>query len=73
MRLKSSAALAALMRDRGYSHRRLAEAIDCHPSFIDHLTAGRKSTVAAGRADAMVRTLRCTVDTLFDAPEKSHE
>lgn len=66
MRLKSPDRLASIMQDRGLSHRRLAEALGRHHSFVDHLTAGRRSYCSPDAADAIVRTLNCTTADLFE-------
>lgn len=47
------------------SGRRLARAIDVHPSFIDHLLAGRVKSCKPVTAQRIVEALDVPLDILF--------
>lgn len=47
------------------SGRRLARSIDVHPSFIDHLLAGRRKTCQPKTAGRIAEALGVPLDVLF--------
>lgn len=51
---------------RKISQRELAERVGVHPSFINHLTAGRSSTCKPEVADHIAEVLGVDVTVLFD-------
>ena len=51
---------------RKISQRELAERVGVHPSFINHLTAGRSTTCTPLIADRIAEVLDVDVSVLFD-------
>src|SRR3546814_830253 len=51
--------------DKKMSGRRLARAIDKHPSFIDHLIAGRSTTCKPVTAQRIAEALEVPLEILF--------
>lgn len=79
MKLKSKDVLRAFVGDRAkdpskkMSGRRLAKFADVHPSFIDHLLAGRRSSCEPRTAELISEALGVPLEVLFDpvAPSAS--
>lgn len=57
MQLRDGAALKKAMEEQGMSYRRLARYAGCSPSFIAHLTHGRKTTCTPRLAQRIVQGL----------------
>ncbi len=57
MKLRDGSGLKAEMEKQGMSYRRLARYAGCSPSFISHLTAGRKTTCTPKLAKRIVEGL----------------
>lgn len=55
-----------LVSKRKISQRELAERVGVHPSFINHLTAGRSTTCKPEVADRIAEVLEVDVSVLFD-------
>lgn len=53
------------MKDRKYSHERLARYAGCSRGFISHLTSGRKSSCSAELAARIAEALNLPTDVLF--------
>lgn len=51
---------------RKISQRELADRVGVHPSFINHLTAGRSTTCTPAVADRIAEVLAVDVTVLFD-------
>lgn len=79
MRLKSQAVLRAFVGDprkdptKKMSGRRLARYVGVHPSFIDHLLAGRRSSCEPRTGELIAEALGVPLTVLFDpiAPSAS--
>lgn len=70
MRLKSAELLRAFVGPEPHkkmSARRLALNVQCHPSFIDHLLAGRRSSCTPKVARRISEALEVPVEALFVA------
>lgn len=68
MKLKSAELLRAFVgpeESKKTSGRRLARAIGCHPSFIDHLLHSRRSTCTPIIAQRIAEVLEVPVEVLF--------
>lgn len=65
MRLTSAETLRVLMKDRNYSHQRLARYAGCSKSFISHLTSGRKASCSSELADRIAEALNLPTEVLF--------
>lgn len=68
MKLASAELLRAFVgpeENKKTSGRRLARAAGCHPSFIDHLLAGRKSSCTPVMAQRIAEVLEVPVEVLF--------
>lgn len=57
---------ARQVASRKISQRELAERVGVHPSFINHLTAGRSTTCTPAAADRIAEVLDVDVSVLFD-------
>lgn len=57
---------ARQVNPRKISQRELAERVGVHPSFINHLTAGRSTTCKPEVADHIAEVLGVDVSVLFD-------
>lgn len=72
MRLKSRQVLRAFVGDprkdptKKMSGRRLAKYAEVHPSFIDHLLAGRRSSCEPRTAELIAEALDVPLTVLFD-------
>ena len=55
-----------LVDPRKIPQRELAERVGVHPSFINHLTAGRSTTCTPAVADRIAEVLNTPVSILFD-------
>lgn len=69
MRLRSVELLRAVVGpepEKKMSARQLARAVDVHPSFINHLTAGRSSSCSPKVADRIADALGVPTEFLFD-------
>lgn len=55
-----------LVSKRKISQRELAERVGVHPSFINHLTAGRSTTCKPEVAERIAEVLDVDVSVLFD-------
>jgi hypothetical protein len=72
MRLKSPELLRAFVGDplkdasKRMSGRQLAKYVDVHPSFIDHLLAGRRTSCEPGTAERIAEVLGVPLNVLFD-------
>ncbi|WP_229705409.1 helix-turn-helix domain-containing protein [Williamsia phyllosphaerae] len=55
------------------SGRQLARFVDVHPSFINHLTAGRSSSCTPKVADRIASALGVPTDVLFEERLTSSE
>lgn len=78
MRLISAERLRSFVGPEGskkMSGRRLARAIGKHPSFIDHLLAGRSSTCRPVTAQRIAEALEVPLEILFvpTAPSVAQE
>lgn len=73
MKLRSKDTLRALMEQCGVSHRNLARYVECHHSFISHLTSGRRSTCEPQTARRIAEFLQVQQSTLFDAEVPSNK
>lgn len=51
--------------DKKMSGRRLARIVDVHPSFIDHLLTGRRSSAKPLTAQRIAEALEVPLDILF--------
>lgn len=60
-----------LVDSRKISQRELAERVGVHPSFINHLTAGRSTTCTPDVADRIAEVLNTPVSILFVEKEPS--
>lgn len=70
MRLKNRDLLRAVVGDapeKTMSGRRLARYVDVHPSFIDHLMSGRRSSCKPLTAERIAEALGLPLAVLFDA------
>jgi plasmid maintenance system antidote protein VapI len=68
MKLASAEVLRAFVgpeENKKTSGRKLARAAGCHPSFIDHLLAGRKSSCTPVMAARISEVLGVPVEVLF--------
>lgn len=68
MRLISTDRLRAFVGpepDKKMSGRRLARAIGCHPSYIQHLLAGRSRTAKPVTAQRIAEALEVPLEILF--------
>lgn len=71
MRLTSSERLRSFIGSGGrMSGRTLARCAGVHPSFINHLTAGRRRSCEPQTAQRIAEALGVPLDVLFD-PEMS--
>lgn len=69
MRVKSAELLRAFVGPEPHkkmSARRLALNVQCHPSFIDHLLAGRRTSCEPRTAARIAEALEVPVGALFD-------
>ncbi len=69
MRLRSAELLRAMVGPeptKRMSGRQLARAIDRHPSFINHLTAGRETSCTPQTADRISDALGVPTEVLFE-------
>lgn len=66
MKLKSKDILRAFLESGGVSHRDLARFVECHQSFIGHLTAGRRKTCTPKTATRIAQFLNVPLEVLFD-------
>ncbi|WP_327176218.1 helix-turn-helix transcriptional regulator [Mycolicibacterium setense] len=69
MRLRSAELLRAFVGpepDKRMSGRKLARAAGKHPSFINHLTAGRETSCTPQTADRIADALGVPTDVLFE-------
>lgn len=69
MRLRSADLLRALVgpeEDKVMSGRKLARYAETHPSFIDHLLSGRRSSCSPKTADRIAEALGVSTALLFD-------
>lgn len=76
MKLRSAQLLQAFVGpepDKKMSGRQLARAVDVHPSFINHLTAGRSSSCTPKVADRIAGALGVPTDVLFEERVSSTE
>lgn len=74
MRLKSREVLRAMVgpeQGKIMSGRRLARYAEVHPSFIDHLLAGRRSSCEPETAELIAEGLGVPLTVLFDPKEPS--
>lgn len=53
-------------KSKKVSGRQLARAIGKHPSFIDHLLTGRRSSCLPATADRIAQVLGVPTDVLFE-------
>lgn len=65
MKLKSPELLRAFMADKGISGYRLARYVGCHPSFIDHLLAGRRRSCLPKTAERIAEEVGAPLEVLF--------
>lgn len=76
MKLRSPQLLQAFIGpepDKKMSGRQLARAVEVHPSFINHLTAGRSSSCTPKVADRIAGALGVPTDVLFEERVTSTE
>lgn len=76
MRLKSAELLRAFVgpeKHKKMSARRLALNVQCHPSFIDHLLAGRRTSCEPKTAGRIAEALEVPVSALFDVHQPSQQ
>lgn len=69
MKLRSPQLLQAFVGpepEKKMSARQLARSVDVHPSFINHLTAGRSSSCTPKVADRIAGALGVPTDVLFE-------
>lgn len=69
MKLRSAELLKAFVgpeESKKLSARQLARAVDINPSFINHLTAGRKTSCLPETADRIAQALGVPTDVLFE-------
>lgn len=69
MKLISAERLTAFLGtepDKKMSRRQLASLVPCHPSFIDHLTSGRKTSCEPRTAQRIAEVLGVPLEILFD-------
>lgn len=69
MRLRSADLLRAMVGpepEKRMSARQLARAIERHPSFINHLTAGRETKCKPQTADRIAGALGVPTEVLFE-------
>lgn len=69
MRLRSAEVLRAFVGpepSKRMSGRKLARAAGVHPSFINHLTAGREDSCTPPTADRIADALGVPTDVLFE-------
>src|SRR5437868_6598481 len=69
MQLKSAELLRAFVgpeEKKKTSGRKLARAVGCHPSFIDHLLMGRRSSCLPVTAQRIAEVLEVPLEVLFD-------
>lgn len=69
MKLKSAELFRAFVGTESHckiSARRLALLVQCHPSFIDHLRAGRRKSCEPLTAQRIAEALEVPVEVLFD-------
>lgn len=69
MKLRSKELLRAVIGPepgKKMSARRLADFTKLHPSFIDHLMAGRRSSCTPDTAERIAEVLGVPVEFLFD-------
>lgn len=69
MKLISAERLTAFVGaepDKKMSRRMLASLVPCHPSFIDHLTSGRKTSCEPKTAQRIAEVLGVPLEILFD-------
>ncbi len=73
MRLISSQRLRAFVGpepDKKMSQRKLARYSDTHPSFINHLTSGRRKSCEPRTAELIAEALEVPLEVLF-VPEQA--
>ncbi|MFH5231930.1 XRE family transcriptional regulator [Antrihabitans spumae] len=76
MKLKSPELLRAFVgpeHSKKMSGRKLARIIEKHPSFIDHLLAGRRRSCEPKTANRIAEALGLPVEILFDVQLTSAE
>ncbi len=76
MKLRSPQLLRAFVgpeTDKKMSARQLARAVEVHPSFINHLTAGRSASCTPKIADRIAGALGVPTDVLFEERVTSTE
>lgn len=72
MKLRSKDLLRAFVGDprkdpsRKMSGRRLARYVGVHPSFVDHLLAGRSTSCKPATAELIAEALQVPLDVLFE-------
>ena len=69
MKLRTAELLRAFVGpgpDKKMSARRLARYADVHPSFIDHLLAGRRRSCEPKTANHIAEALEVPVEVLFE-------
>lgn len=67
--LKDADKLAAAMKDKGMSTRKLAKAAGCSPSRVQQLAAGVEPATQAAFAVAIATALDLDVTDLFSFPD----
>ncbi|MGK9270455.1 helix-turn-helix transcriptional regulator [Williamsia muralis] len=76
MKLRSPQLLQAFVGpepDKKMSARQLARSVEVHPSFINHLTAGRSASCTPKVADRIAGALGVPTDILFEERLSSTE
>ena len=78
MKLRSAALLRAVVGpepDKKMSARQLARYVKKHPSFVDHLLSGRRSSCMPQTADHIAQALGVPTEFLFDErpPSSKHD
>lgn len=76
MKLKSRELLRAIVGpepEKKMSGRRLARCAGVHPSFIDHLLAGRRSSCEPKTAQRIAEALDVPMPLLFDVKKATTE
>lgn len=65
MRLRSAETLQALMHQANLSTRALAEAAQCHNSFVDHLLHGRRDGCESELAQRFAAAVHVPIEVLW--------
>lgn len=74
MKLRTSELLRAFVGPepgKKMSARRLARYADVHPSFIDHLLAGRRKSCEPRTANRIAEALEVPVEVIFEVHEST--